>query len=64
MLKMDRNAMAQCILILYNFVLLVTVWMVGFFFSIMITILYILFRRNQNKTDLEKEETETQEWTP
>ena len=40
----------------YNFAILINIEII--IFSIIITILYILFRRDQNKTDLEKEETE------
>jgi hypothetical protein len=47
---------AQGIWMPYNFAILINIEII--IFSIIITILYILFRRDQNKTDLEKEETE------
>lgn len=47
--------MTESIWLLYNFVILRGIEI--FIFSVMIAILYILFKRDQDKTDLEKEKT-------
>lgn len=53
---MERNTIIQFLQIPYNFVLFVGIQMI--FFSIMITVFYILFGRGDNKEDLEIEEAE------
>jgi hypothetical protein len=48
--------MSMDIWIIYNFAILINIKII--IFSVMITILYILLKIDQNKTDLEKGKTE------
>lgn len=55
---MERNRMTQHIWILYDLTSLISIQM-AFFFSV-ITVLYVLFGRDQDQTDLEKKQNKKQ----